>query len=182
MADPKRSSRTAADRTQAAYFRYVAGIARKRRCRFLGAWVVHELGLRNALAAARAQALGKDPALYRVWPQGGAPAADYTDLLQQWRRAPHPLAGLEILDQARWQWITLQPPWYRFNDDEVAAYTAQLLLQLKWRRIRTPAPHRAFGAAAGSARSPISEDHPITEVDPAGAKPAATPDPWEQRI
>jgi len=55
-----RAGRHAGDGVWSAWFRHAAGVGRRRGSRFLQAWVGHEVALRNALAAARAKALGLD--------------------------------------------------------------------------------------------------------------------------
>jgi len=117
------------------YFRYTASIARRARSRFLSAWVGYEVGLRNAMVAARAEVLSLDPQPYVVAPELGNPDRIIDEALSEWAAAPNPLAALEALDKVRWRWLGQQEPWYGFNDDEVAAYTAKLMILNRWHRI-----------------------------------------------
>ena len=117
------------------YFRYTARIARRARSRFLSAWVGYEVGLRNAMVVARAETLSLDPKPYLVAPELGNPDLPFDDAVTEWSAASNPLAALEVLDKVRWHWLIRQEPWYRFNDDEVAAYTAKLMILDRWHRI-----------------------------------------------
>ena len=117
------------------YFRYTLKIARSAHSRFLGHWAGYEVGLRNAMAFKRAEALGLDPGPYLVAQELADPGADFGIVLTQWSGASNPLAALEALDRARWDWLTENEPWYCFSDDEVAAYTAKLMLLQRWHRI-----------------------------------------------
>lgn len=117
------------------YFRYTARMARRARSRFLSAWVGYEVGLRNALVVARAETLSLDPKPYGVAPELGNPDLLFDDALTTWSAASNPLAALEALDRVRWRWLIQEEPWYRFSDDEVAAYTAKFMILDRWHRI-----------------------------------------------
>ena len=125
----------AVDRIWRHYFHYAAKIARRTRTRFLAAWVGFEVGLRNALAGARAQALELDPEPYMVAPELAHPDISFDHIPAQWAAASNPIEALEVLDRVRWNWLTEHEQWYSFGDDEVAAYTAKLMLLHRWRRM-----------------------------------------------
>ena len=137
--------RHAGDAVWLAWFRHAADVGRRRGSRFLEAWVAHEVALRNALAAARAKALGLDPADYLVATELAAAGVDFTDVIAEWAAAPDPLAGQRILDQARWQWLNEHEAWFSFGADEVAVFAAKLMLIDRWHRV---------GAAAAADRRP----------------------------
>ncbi len=128
-------ARQAVDHLWQRYFVYAGKTARKYGSRFLKAWVGFEVGLRNALVTARAQALELDPSSYRVAPEWADPDIDVSSLLTAWSLAPHPLAALEVLDRARWDWLQEQGRWFSFAADELEAYAAQLMLLHRWRRL-----------------------------------------------
>lgn len=123
-----------ADVTWSAYFRYAADLAVRRRSRFLLAWVRAEVSLRNALATVRARALGLDPSLYRVASELEEGSPDTDAAVAGWSAAADPLEGMRVLLAARWRWVELHEPWFSFDDDELAAYAAKLVLLHRWRR------------------------------------------------
>jgi len=139
----------ATDTVWAAYFRQLADLGR--RSPFLHAWVRHEVGLRNALASARAKALELDPQTCLVAPELGDPADDFARELADWSAAATPLAGLQALDQGRWRWLLAHDAWFSFADDELAAYAAKLMLLARWKRIADAQRAPAAEAAAGPA-------------------------------
>ena len=126
--------RVAGDAVWAAYFRRAAEVADSRRCRFLSGWVRFEVALRNALAEQRAKALELDAHEYFVVPQLSADI-DLSGTIGAWAGAADPLAGMKVLDQARWQWLNENDAWYSFRDDELAAYAARLMLLARWQRL-----------------------------------------------
>ena len=128
-------ARVVVDDLWARYFTYAAQVARQTGSRFLQAWVGFEVTLRNALASARAQALELDPVMYTVTPELADRDLDFSTLLTAWSAAPTPLAGLEILDKARWDWLEEHGQWYSFKADELEAYAAKLCLLHRWRRL-----------------------------------------------
>jgi hypothetical protein len=101
----------------------------------LAAWVGFEVGLRNATAKARAEALELDPGNYMVTPELVDPEIRFDNILGDWIAASNPLDGFRVMDRARWNWLTENERWYSFSDDEVAAYTAKLMLLHRWHRI-----------------------------------------------
>lgn len=127
--------RVASDALWAAYFRHAAAAARREGSPFLTTWVAHEVALRNALASARAKALGLDAAEYLVTPDLGSTDEDFGLLLAEWAAAANPLEGLKILNRARWLWLTQHEAWFSFGDDELAAYAAKLMLLTRWHRL-----------------------------------------------
>jgi len=131
---PAQSARLAADALWEQYFCHALRVAQRRGSQFLEAYLRHELGLRNALAAARAQALGLDVAAYLVAPDLAADG-DFGELVSAWSSAPDPLAGLKVLDAARWSWLRQNDRWFTFFDDEIAAYAAKLMLLIRWQRL-----------------------------------------------
>ena len=135
---PEKTSAT--DRIWERFFHHATRVARSENSRFLAAWVGYEVGLRNALVTARAEALDLDPAQYRVAPELGDPEISYDEALDAWSAGSNPLVALEGLDRARWNRLSEQEPWYSFSDDEVASYTAKLLLLHRWRRISEKTP------------------------------------------
>ncbi|MCD6304250.1 MAG: hypothetical protein J7M21_04735 [Planctomycetes bacterium] len=134
------------DRLWGAYYRHLAALGRANA--FLAGWTAHEVALRNALAAARAKALGLDAEGYLVEPQLGGETADLAGVIAEWSAAPSPLAGLRVLDAARWEWIGDHEKWFSFADDELVAYAARLMLLGRWQRI-TQAQESDSTAAAG---------------------------------
>ena len=129
------AARIAADTVWAAYFRHVAAVAAREGSPLLAAWVDHEVALRNALATARARALGLEPADYVVAAELAATDGDFEPLLNDWAASANPLEGLKVLDRARWQWLTENEAWFSFGDDELAAYAAKLMLVVRWHRL-----------------------------------------------
>jgi len=126
--------RIAGDSLWAAYFRYALNVARQCTCGFLEDWVGFEVALRNALAEARAKALQLDPGEYVVEPDL-ASSVSLSAVISEWSSAADPLAGLKVLDQARWDWLEGNDRWFTFEDDEIAAYAAKLMLLNRWRRL-----------------------------------------------
>jgi len=120
-----------------AFFNHAWATAKHASSTFLKAWVGFEVGLRNALAAARAHALELDPMAYQVTPELADASADFSGALAAWSSAPDPLAALEALDKARWEWMEQNGQWYSFKAQELEAYGAKLVLLHRWRRIQT---------------------------------------------
>jgi len=59
----------------------------------------------------------------------------FNELANEWKSALNPLEGLEILDRARWKWVTEREERYGFSDEEVATYTAKLMILQRSRRM-----------------------------------------------
>jgi hypothetical protein len=142
-----------ADAVWAAWVQHAMAVARDRRSALLMAWVAAEVGLRNALAAARARSLGLDPTAYVVAPDLGEPRPREDAVLSAWAAAPTPLAGYQLLLRARWAWLAEHAPRYSFGDDELTAYALRLSLLHRWHRSSpgegsTQRGERAPGAVA----------------------------------
>lgn len=118
---------------------------------FVRALTAYDVGLRNALAAARARTLGLEAADYLVAPALQDPTADYGAVLAEWSQAPTPLAGLRVLDAARWAWVAAHDGWFSYADDEVAAYGVKLLVLDRWQRLAR-AEHAQAEAAIADGR------------------------------
>ena len=137
--------RHAGDAVWFAWFRHAADVGRRHGSRFLKAWVGHEVAMRNALATARARALGLDPADYLVAIDLADAGEDFSELISEWAAAADPLAGQRVLDQARWSWVKEHEAWFSFGGDEVAAYAAKLMLIDRWHRVGVAGADRRAG-------------------------------------
>ncbi len=135
--DSQDSARLNVDAIWGAFFRYAWTTAQRSGSPFLKAWVKFEVGLRNALAAARAHALELDPLAYQVTPDLADSSADFSGALAAWSSALDPLSALEALDKARWEWMEENGKWYSFQAQELEAYAAKLVLLHRWRRLQT---------------------------------------------
>ncbi len=142
--------RVVAEATWTAYFRHASDVARQHDCGFLKDWVSFEVALRNAIAESRAAALGLEPREYTAATELASGDEDFTGLLGEWSRAPNPLAGLRLLDTARWKWMEENDNWYSFTSDELAAYAAKLVLLHRWQRL-TPAEKPTGESKTGQA-------------------------------
>ena len=138
-AAPSVPQRIPADAVWAAYYRHVARLAEARRCAFARRWVGFEVALRNAIAAARAEALDLDPQGYLVAPDLADIDAAVGALVSAWSAAPDPLAGLRRLDEGRWRWTEENSRHFSFALDELAAYTRRLILVTRWHALRREA-------------------------------------------
>jgi len=134
-ADEPTPPRIASDAVWAAYFHHAAGVADRLASPFLAEWIAHEVALRNALAAARATALGLESAPYLVAADLGRSDEDFAAVISEWSAAADPLAGLRVLDRVRWTWLVEHDGWFSFADDELAAYAAKLMLLVRWQRL-----------------------------------------------
>ena len=133
--------RIAGDSLWGAYFRHAMTVAKERNCGFLEDWIGFEVAMRNALAETRAKTLGLDPSEYLVEPDLGSPV-NFSSTIGEWSAATDPLAGLKVLDRARWDWLIRNDRAYSFEDDEIAAYAAKLMLLHRWRRLAHAAESR----------------------------------------
>jgi len=129
------NNRFAGDPVWRNYFHYVAEIAENTRSQFLKTWVEFEVGLRNAMAKARAKALKLDPKPYLVAPELENPGLSFENILADWIAASNPLEATEVLDRARWDRLTELERWYSFSSDEIASFTAKLIILKRWWRI-----------------------------------------------
>ncbi len=127
--------RIAVDAIWEAYFRYAADVARRLDSAFLASWTTYEVALRNAVAAARAGALGLEASDYLVAVDLSADDDDLSAVTVEWAAATSPLVGLRTLDTARWRWIGEHDAWFSFGHDELAAYAARLMLLVRWERL-----------------------------------------------
>lgn len=144
------------DNLWAAYYRHAAATARRQGSEFLDRWVGYEVAFRNALVLARAKALGLEAEIYLVEPQLAAAGLDFAGVLAEWASAPNPLAGLRVLDAARWTWLVEHDAYYTFGDDELAAYAAKLMLLHRWHRLS----ELASASAAHDAEQPSERTLP----------------------
>jgi len=133
--EPPGREAPAVDAVWARYFRHADAVARRQASPFLRDWVAYEVGLRNALATARAKSLDLEPETYLVAADLADPGADFSAVLSEWTGAENPLEGLRALDRARWQWLHEHDAYFTFADDELAAYAAKLLLLVRWHRL-----------------------------------------------
>jgi hypothetical protein len=129
------SPRVVGDAIWAQYFRFAAELANRRNSMFLREWVALEVGLRNALTEARAKALGLDAEKYMVAPELGRSAEEFGPVIAEWTAASNPLAAQKVLDRALWNALQEGDGWFSFADDELAAYTAKLMLVHRWWRL-----------------------------------------------
>jgi hypothetical protein len=119
------------------YFHYAASVAKRAQSNFLKAWIGFEVGLRNALATARAQTLELEPEAYLVAPELADKKTDYSNIVSDWSGAPNPQNAFRVLDEARWNWCEEHGGWYSFHACEIEVYAAKLILLHRWRRILT---------------------------------------------
>lgn len=131
----KEHNRLASDGLWSRYFYHAAQVGKQNRSNFLKAWIGFEIGLRNALTAIRAQILDLDPDLYLVCPELADTETDYNNIILAWHAAANPLAALEVLDKARWDWLEEHGKTYSFKADEIEGYAAKLILLHRWKRI-----------------------------------------------
>lgn len=131
------------------YFRYVADVACSYRSRFLADWTGFEVGLRNAVAASRARLLELDAQSYLVATDLADDRTDFAAVVNEWSAAATPLAGLRVLDEARWAWLGEHDAWFTFRDDELAAYAVRVMLLTRWRRLSEQEQASSPAAPAG---------------------------------
>ncbi|NQV35947.1 MAG: DUF2764 family protein [Phycisphaeraceae bacterium] len=135
--DAHDNARLNVDAVWGAFFKYAWATAKQSNSAFLKAWVKFEVGLRNALVAARAHTLDLDPLAYLVAPELADSSADFSGAVAAWSSALDPLSALEALDKARWEWMEDNGQWYSFKAQELEAYAAKLVLLHRWRRLQT---------------------------------------------
>lgn len=133
----EQTMRMSVDRIWERYFHYAASVARCAQSSFLKAWIGFEVGLRNALALARAQTLELEPEAYLVAPELADKKTDYNNIVSDWSGASNPLNALRVMDEARWNWCEEHGGWYSFHACEIEVYAAKLILLHRWRRILT---------------------------------------------
>ena len=135
----QREPRVPADALWQRYYRHTAELAEAGSSGFLADWVQYEVGLRNAMVAARAKALDLEPSEYTVCEDLGREEQLYDAAVSEWAAAADPLAGLRALDRRRWEWIESAAPSYSFEVDEILAYAAKLMLLSRWERLEAAA-------------------------------------------
>jgi hypothetical protein len=117
------------------YFHHVAALGRSEKVAFLVKWAAFEVGLRNALATARAKRLGLNEASYLVATDLMADDEDWSAVLATWEAAADPLAGLRAVIRARWDWVARHEAWFAFTVDELLVYVVRVMLLEQWRRL-----------------------------------------------
>ena len=131
----REDKRLAVDGIWSRYFHHAQTIAKRNHSKFLKAWIGFEVGLRNAITIARSHILDLDAEAYLVTPELADTDMDYSNIISSWSAAPTPLAALEVLDKARWDWLEENGSWYSNSADEIEVYAAKLILLHHWRRI-----------------------------------------------
>lgn len=150
-ADQNQTNKIPADALWAAYYHRAASVAADFKSPFLAKWVGFDVTLRNALASARAKALGIEPADYLVAPELSEVIDQFDPLINEWTAAPDPLAAMRVLDQARWRWLGDNDRWFSFDQDELVAYAAKLMLLNRWHRLATAQAEQDAQPAASEA-------------------------------
>lgn len=133
----QQSMRLSVDGIWERYFHHAASVAKHKQSSFLKAWIGFEVGLRNALATARAQALELEAEAYLVAPELADRKIEYHQIVSDWSAASNPLNAQRVLDEARWDWCEEHGGWYSFQACEIEVYAAKLILLHRWRRILT---------------------------------------------
>ncbi len=133
----KDTGRAGTDLLWQEYYGYVRSVASATGSNFLERWVGFEVSLRNALVEARAKALKLSAEGYRVAEALGECDVDFNSVLGEWSAAADPLAGMQVLDKARWNWLIDNDAWFSFDNDELAAYAAKLMLVQRRQRMNT---------------------------------------------
>ncbi len=136
--EPEGVPRLPVDALWERYAWWVEGVGLHRRSRFLRRWIRWEVGLRNALATARARALDLDPEPYLVAAELSSDEPAVGELVREWEAAMDVASSFKVLIRGRWTWLALHRPWFTFEDDEFPAYAAELALQHRWWRVARP--------------------------------------------
>lgn len=131
----KENQRSSFDAIWTRYFNHAASVAKRSGSSFLKDWIQFEVGLRNALVTARSNKLELDPTSYLIAPELADNNTDFSHIVSSWSAASDPLAAMEVLDKARWDWLEEHGGWYSFSDCEIEVYAARLMLLHRWRRI-----------------------------------------------
>ena len=131
----KENQRSSIDGIWTRYFQHALSVAKHSGSPFLKDWIGFEVGLRNALVTARSNKLELDPTSYLVAPELADNNTDFSHIVSSWSAASDPLAAMEVLDKARWDWLEEHGGWYSFADCEIEVYAARLVLLHRWRRI-----------------------------------------------
>lgn len=133
--EEQESMRLSVDGIWERYFHHAASVAKRTQSSFLKAWIGFEVGLRNALATARAQTLELESEAYLVAPELADKKIEYHQIVSDWSGASNPLNALRVLDEVRWDWCEEHGGWYSFGACEIEVYAAKLMLLHRWRRI-----------------------------------------------
>jgi hypothetical protein len=131
----EQSPRLSVDAIWERYFHHAASVAKCAQSSFLKAWIGFEVGIRNALATARAQTLELEAEAYLVAPELADKKIEYHQIVSDWSGASNPLNAQRVLDEARWDWCEEHGGWYSFHACEIEVYAAKLMLLHRWRRI-----------------------------------------------
>ena len=142
------TSKIPADSLWAVYYRHAASVAKELNSPLLRLWIGLDVTLRNALATARAKALGLEPSDYLVATELSEGIDQFDPLINEWAAAPDPLAAMRVLDQARWRWLKDNDQWFSFDQDELVAYAAKLMLINRWHRLATAQADQAAQTVA----------------------------------
>ena len=132
----------AVDLTWEGYFRFAVDVARRESSSFFAAWLRREVALRNALAEARAKALQLDAQQYLVAGELADEDADFSQLLNEWSAAGSPLAGMQVLQRDRWNWLVEHEGWFSFKDDELLVYGVKLMVLRAWQEVAQAEEHK----------------------------------------
>ena len=104
------------------------------------------MALRNAIAEDRAKQLELDVDEYLVAPDLGGDE-DCTAAVNEWSAAPDPLAAMKALDSVRWTWLADHDRWFTFQNDELTAYAAKLVLLHRWHRLKQASQPKATASS-----------------------------------
>ena len=83
--------------------------------------------------------------------------------MSEWASAATPLAGLKVLDLARWDWLKRHGAYFTFGDDELAAYAAKLMLLGRWNRIEAASDEENAEAGDSDGKSAVSTEERIAQ-------------------
>ncbi len=98
-------------------------------------WLAFDTALRNELVRIRAARRHKDPALF-VRPGTFSDISQAQTAMQAWR-SPHVLEMERALDRARWEFLDESMRGHFFDRQMLFAYGMQLLIALRWERLRS---------------------------------------------
>lgn len=143
------------DRLWSNYFRHVVAMSRRIRCPFLREWARFEVGLRNALAVARAERLGLAGEDYRVATELESFEDEFDDIVGEWARADNPLSAYRVLIRSRWDWAGKHERWFTFRTDELAAYAVRLTLLHQAYRLGTLEEQTRHGQSGSTGKGEV---------------------------
>ncbi|NLF40558.1 DUF2764 family protein [bacterium] len=107
-----------------------AGVAVRATHPDLRAWLAWDAGLRNGLAAARAQRLGRDATPYLQ--AEDAPAQEMAALLQEQVRLDDPVAAEQAIDALRWRFLEDMAARAQFAFNVALSYLLRLRILERW--------------------------------------------------